>query len=142
MKTQDGFTIVELMIVVGVISIIASLAIPLYSDYMTRGKVSEPVLLLGGLRTPMTEYYSSNGIWPDTVDRVGGKQTGKYVDHITTGEHAPGIFFDEAVMKDSVGWVSNKRLRNYYYADTGNWECTTNGAADPIQYQYLPSSCK
>jgi type IV pilus assembly protein PilA len=141
MKAQHGFTLVELMIVVGILGVLASIAIPLYGDYMTRGKVSEVVTMLGGLRTPMTEFYGANLRWP-TVNEVGGKATGNYVSIITSGEQSANVFYVEALMKSSAGYVGGKRLRNYYYVDRDDWECTTRDAPEPIPYQYLPSSCK
>lgn len=57
MKNAKGFTLVELMIVVVIVAILASIAIPSYSDYVTRSKIAEATSSLAGMRVQMEQYY-------------------------------------------------------------------------------------
>ncbi|RKZ76306.1 MAG: prepilin-type cleavage/methylation domain-containing protein, partial [Candidatus Parabeggiatoa sp. nov. 1] len=103
MKKTRGFTIIELMIVVGIIGVIASIAIPIYRDYMTRAKVAEAVNLLGGLKSPMLEYYHNIGTWP-SIANVGGRTSGRYTSLIKSGGPiieggTTTIYWIEATMK-------------------------------------------
>jgi len=59
-KTQAGFTLLELMIVVAVIGILASIAYPMYSDYVTRGQITDGITKLGNFRTQMEKFYMDN----------------------------------------------------------------------------------
>jgi type IV pilus assembly protein PilE len=60
MKTQKGFTLVELMIVVVIVGILASIGIPAYSDYMLRGKLAEATTELASMRVRLEQYYQDN----------------------------------------------------------------------------------
>jgi len=59
-KIQQGFTLIELMIVVAIIGILAAIALPAYQDYTIKAKVSEAILAASGCRTAVTEIYQTN----------------------------------------------------------------------------------
>jgi type IV pilus assembly protein PilA len=65
MKKQQGFTLIELMIVVAIIGILAAVAIPAYQDYTMRTKVSEIVGLASASKTNLYDYYTSEGEFPN-----------------------------------------------------------------------------
>lgn len=58
--TQKGFTLVELMVVIAIIGIIASIAVPSYADYVKKGKAAEATATLANLRIKMEQYYQDN----------------------------------------------------------------------------------
>lgn len=60
MKMQKGFTLVELMVVVVVIGILASIGLPAYSNYVLRGKLTEASTELAGMRVKLEQYYQDN----------------------------------------------------------------------------------
>lgn len=60
MKLQKGFTLIELMIVVTIIGILAAVAVPAYSDYVTRGKLIEATAALSDGRVKMEQYFQDN----------------------------------------------------------------------------------
>src|SRR5204863_1138809 len=63
-RIQQGFTLIELMIVVAIIGILAAVALPAYQDYTVRAKMSEVILALSACRTSITEVYQSGGTPP------------------------------------------------------------------------------
>ncbi|SEI41159.1 type IV pilus assembly protein PilA [Allopseudospirillum japonicum] len=68
---QQGFTLIELMIVVAIIGILAAIAIPRYQDYTKRAHVVEGLQLAGSAKMAVTEYFSSEGVWPTDNGTAG-----------------------------------------------------------------------
>jgi len=143
MKTQQGFTLIELMIVVAIIGILAAVAIPAYSDYTARAQVSEAMSLDSGLKTPLVEWIADKGTLPTNVDSVGGTSAGKYVQTITFGgsSTSPEIM---ATMKSS---GVNQKIASSIFAmsstDSGKtWDCTSGGSSTNVQVSLLPGACK
>jgi type IV pilus assembly protein PilA len=77
MKTiQQGFTLIELMIVIAIIGILAAIAIPAYQNYTIRAQVTEGVSLAAGWKTAISEYYAQNGAFPTCSTTVAGGAAG------------------------------------------------------------------
>jgi type IV pilus assembly protein PilA len=71
---QGGFTIIELMIVVAIVSILAVIAMPAYQNYTVRSKVSEALVLIAEAKTTVAERYSTTNVMP-TTNQVAGLDT-------------------------------------------------------------------
>ncbi|HEX4872292.1 MAG TPA: pilin [Nevskiaceae bacterium] len=146
MKTQKGFTLIELMIVVAIIGILAAIAIPAYQDYIARSQVSEAVSLMSGGKTPLAEYYSDKGVWPTAPGSVMGTIAGKYTSTIayldpSVAGSSVATMSLEATMK-SAGSV-NKNIAGKTIelgtTDGGKvWTC----AAGSLDSKYVPGACK
>ena len=149
---QKGFTLIELMIVVAIIGILAAVAIPAYQDYIARAQVSEAVNLLGSGKTPLAEYYSSQGSWPATAGEVMGNTAGKYTASISMvgAQTTAASVTLVATMRTAginTGIVNSTVQLNT--TDGGKiWNCFTAGTAalfgggGPLTGKYVPSNCR
>lgn len=64
MKKQQGFTLIELMIVVAIIGILAAVALPAYQDYTVRAKITEAIGMASAAKTSASEHVIARGTWP------------------------------------------------------------------------------
>ena len=83
-KVQQGFTLIELMIVVAIIGILAAIAIPAYQDYTIRAQVTEGLNLAAAAKAAVAETFSATSNWPTNNTTAGLDPTptnisGKYV---------------------------------------------------------------
>jgi type IV pilus assembly protein PilA len=142
---SKGFTLIEMMIVVAIVGVLASLAIPAYQDYIARSQVSEAVSLLGSGKTPLSEFFADKGQWPSNAASaeggVMGNVAGRYTSAITiTGGNAgTGAITLEARMKGSgvTSTITGKTLM-LVSSDGKSWQCQI-GTIEP---QFVPASCR
>jgi type IV pilus assembly protein PilA len=135
-RIQQGFTLIELMIVVAIIGILAAVALPAYRDYTVRAKVSEIMLAASSAKTSISEAAANAGGLPATASGLINDQVSPFVASVTwDGSQITAT----ASAKDAAISGSTIVLLPAYSSATGqvSWTCTGT-----IEARYRPSSCK
>jgi len=85
-RIQQGFTLIELMIVVAIVGILASIALPAYQDYIVRSKMSEALAAIAACKTSVAEYTGVKASAPANITQAGCSTTAtKYMAALTVG---------------------------------------------------------
>jgi prepilin-type N-terminal cleavage/methylation domain-containing protein len=103
MRSRKGFTLVELLIVIIIISIIATIAIPKFADSGTRAKEARLKLYLQMLRTSTDRFHADTGLWPISSDLINGTVPTNGYDETGTLVGMPaGVYFGPYLNKNGI----------------------------------------
>jgi type IV pilus assembly protein PilA len=146
MKKQQGFTLIELMIVVAIIGILAAIAIPAYQDYTIRAQVAEGLNLAAGAKAAVSEFAMDRGVYPADNGTAGLSDAadinGKYVESVTTADGVINVLFgvDANQTLQGATLTLDATLSDPADPTTGSivWVC---GSADILD-KHLPAACR
>ncbi|MDG4595742.1 MAG: pilin [Candidatus Contendobacter sp.] len=146
-KFQQGFTLIELMIVVAIIGILAAIAIPAYQDYTIRAQVSEAANLADGLKTAVADIYNDSG---DITDADSGSfgivqpasVAGKYVTQVAVADGViTATMGNEANALVAAAGTNTFVLNPSTLAGSIVWKCRAADGTTIID-KYLPKACR
>ena len=148
-NVQQGFTLIELMIVIAIVAILVALAVPAYKDYTIRAKVAECVNGAAVPKLNISEYRETVGSWPADEDEAGTATPAgdsQYCTSFTYAASVDGIFTIEvdgpAIDSDLGATDINPQMNPTSNAQGGvDWRCSRGGTTAAF-LKYLPSTCR
>lgn len=155
---QKGFTLIELMIVVAIIGILASIAIPAYQDYTIRAQVVEAFSITGELKASIRDYYKDRGRFPANNDEAGVPAPrhliGNYVKNVEVIDGAMHVEFGNHVNTTLMGQTLTIRPIFVSESPTSpiSWACGYRSPPEGMEAvgedqttlasKHLPASCR
>lgn len=135
-RVQQGFTLIELMIVIAIIGILAAVALPAYQDYTVRAKVSEVILAASSAKLNVAEFVNIYSVLPPVNSISVETQASKYVEKV---EHLTSGIITATARGDTKITGSTITLTAALNANSNqvNWTCSGT-----IDVKYRPSGCK
>ena len=153
-KVQQGFTLIELMIVVAIIGILAAIALPAYQDYTVRAKVSEAAVMASGLKVGVTDMFADSGeagigdyaaevaadIANIQTDIVTGAVIGANGEITLTLAGIPQL--GGANVLQYVPRIAGAQISNANSTGTIDWVCDNDVVGTTIADNFLPAECR
>lgn len=138
---QQGFTLVELMIVVAIVGILAAVAIPAYSEYIARAQASEALSLMASGKIPLAEWRNDKGGWPSSSASVIVTRAGRYTRQIDLVNAATSSITIQATLRGA-GSVSAPVAGATIMLSTTNLGKTWTCSSGSINVRFLPQACR
>lgn len=141
---NQGFSLIELMVVMAIASILASIAIPAYTDYLDRAKIMEGISLAGGAKVGVSDYYITMSSWPTSNSQAGLADTisSTYVSGVTVG--SSGVITID-YLESGISGIDSSTDSITLTPGSANgsitWSCSGK-SGDAVPNTLLPVNCR
>lgn len=148
-RTNQGFTLIELMIVIAIVAILVALAVPAYRDYNIRTKVTECMASASNPKLAISEFRQSvtPNAWPPNADAAAVASpngSSRFCTSFGNYVQATGSFevnVDETAVGSTLSPIQPRLTPTVEASDTVSWRCSL-GSSATAAVKYLPSTCR
>ena len=139
-RIQQGFTLIELMIVVAIVGILAAIALPAYQDYTIRARVSEALAAAGACKTQISEYQQARQAMPPDTAASGCNDTATKFSN--PPDVAGGVITMTLSAAAELGPAANGVFTLTPIPATGSEPITEWACATTMPTKYVPATCR
>lgn len=145
MNSHQGFTLIELMIVVAIIAILAAIAMSQYQDYVIRAQLSEGMSLADAVKTSIGDYYQNRGRFPSNNESAGmhpdpTEIRGNYVSQVSTTNGVITSTFGNKVNDAAAG--ATLSFSPITHGGSIEWRCKKGTVVPVLENRWLPTNCR
>lgn len=144
-KVQQGFTLIELMIVIAIVGILAATALPAYQDYTVRAKMAEPIGIAAAAKASVSEYYVSMGSMPTGATSAGVNTSplqSTYIQTVTYTRQTTNTADITYTLDNLNGNVDGQDLEFFGTGSNNGIQWVCNGTGTNVPSKYLPANCR
>ena len=141
-RANQGFTLLELMIVIGILGILLTIGLPAYAEYAVRAKISEGLMAMSPAKIAVSEYAIVEGTLPTSATSAGiGSVNTKYVEGLSLNSSGAILVDVDEAEVGAPGGVIQLVLEPTVTGNAIVWNCTASGT-DASNLIYVPAACR
>jgi prepilin-type N-terminal cleavage/methylation domain-containing protein len=143
-RVQQGFTLIELMIVIAIVAILVALAVPAYKDYTVRTKVAECINGAAVPKLSISEFYESETAWPADENEAGTASPAGISRYCEGFTYSTDGQFEILVNESAVGssaTIQPEMVPTSNAQGGVDWQCSS-GSTATSGLKYIPASCR
>lgn len=145
-QVQQGFTLIELMIVIAIVGILAATALPAYQDYTVRAKMAEPIGIAAAAKASVSEYYVTMGEMPTDAAAAGINTSAKQSTYISAVVYTKNTTNIGQIVYTLRNLNTNVDTKDLAFKGSGSsngiqWVCNDT-TITTVPGKYLPANCR
>ena len=140
-KAQQGFTLIELMIVIAIIGILAAVAVPQYQDYISKAQMTRSFAEVAALKTNVEQLQLDGESAAGNGDAIGFPGSDMQAEAMVVADDGAGVVSIKATIDGAVSSSIKNTVVTYSRAVDGSWSCAVTATPAGWKTSFMPKGC-